>query len=85
MHILTKFKNYRLKVTTARQYEILVDFFLTHSHLAKGRIQSVEARKKAGELWEDLSKSLNAVGPPLRDVNGWKKVHNYLSFYFMIS
>lgn len=25
-------------------------------------------------LWKDLTKELNSLGPPLHDMSGWKKV-----------
>ncbi|XP_073832201.1 uncharacterized protein [Musca autumnalis] len=45
-----------------------------HSDLAKGQLQSANAKQRANNLWTKLADDLNSNGPPVRDVAGWKKV-----------
>lgn len=52
----------------------MVDFMVSHSNLAKGHLNSANGRSKSKELWQKLSKDLDAVGPPSREVEKWKKV-----------
>ncbi|XP_075157124.1 uncharacterized protein LOC142230363 [Haematobia irritans] len=60
--------------TQQRQFQTLVDFMVQHSDLAKGQLQSANAKQRAKILWTKLADDLNANGPPVRDVAGWKKV-----------
>ncbi|XP_046810838.1 uncharacterized protein LOC124420775 [Lucilia cuprina] len=60
--------------TKPRQYEIMVDFMVQHSDLAKGHLNASNAKSKSRELWERLSLDLNAAGPPTHEVEKWKKV-----------
>lgn len=43
-----------------------------HDNLAKGYFKG--DRVLADDLWKDLSVKLNSLGPPEKDVCGWKKV-----------
>ena len=42
--------------------------------LANGRLNSVSGKEKSEELWTNLCASLNALGPPIRSLEGWKKI-----------
>ncbi|XP_065359735.1 uncharacterized protein LOC135961140 [Calliphora vicina] len=52
----------------------MVEFMVEHPELAKGHINSPEARSKSRHLWERLTQALNSACFPTRDTNGWKKV-----------
>ncbi|XP_067614119.1 uncharacterized protein [Eurosta solidaginis] len=45
-----------------------------HPDLSKGLLKSANGRNAASNLWKRVTSQLNAVGPPSRDVAGWKKV-----------
>lgn len=55
----------------------MVDFMVKHSDLAKGHLKVPDAKNKSNNLWQKLCSDLNTLGPPERDVNGWKKVSLY--------
>lgn len=46
-----------------------------HPDLAKGFIKSPDAKTKSQNLWRRLQNDVNALGPPIRDITGWKKVY----------
>lgn len=62
------------KSTNQKQFEILVEHMDRHRDLAKGYIKQSDARRKAAEVWSKIAQEVNAEGPPVRDVEGWKKV-----------
>ena len=45
-----------------------------HPELAKGDLNSSDARTKSKELWDRLTLDLYAAAVPSRDANGWNKV-----------
>ncbi|XP_036327219.1 uncharacterized protein LOC118739828 [Rhagoletis pomonella] len=62
------------------QKNILGEFMKEHPKLAKNMIPNCAQGKATSiRLWEDLSRKLNAVGPPVKDAKTWKKVLNYRS------
>lgn len=67
---------YRNKQTTPKQFENIVDFMVEHPEMAQGYFKTIAARQKTKHLWEQLVIRLNAEGPPVKDVGGWKKVRN---------
>ena len=56
-------------VTKPEQLEIMVDFMMNHSDLAKDLLNVANAKAKAKNLWD-----LNVASPPVRDIEKWKKV-----------
>lgn len=52
----------------------MTSFFEKNKGLAKGYLNTPDARKNAKVKWVELAVKLNAVGPPMRSVNEWKKV-----------
>ncbi|XP_075149933.1 uncharacterized protein LOC142224011 [Haematobia irritans] len=60
--------------TKQRQFEIMLNFMKEHPQLAKGYIKAPEAKQATNNLWSRLTEELNAAGPPMREVVGWKKV-----------
>ncbi|XP_050338284.1 uncharacterized protein LOC126764670 [Bactrocera neohumeralis] len=60
--------------TQPKQFEILVDFMKAHPDLSKGSLKTPDAKNTSNNLWKNLVSHLNAAGPPLRDIAGWKKV-----------
>lgn len=56
----------------SRQEDALIDFMQSHTDLAKGftRCDRIDLEN----LWKDIAKELNSLGPPMHDISGWKKV-----------
>ncbi|KAH8284087.1 hypothetical protein KR054_009604, partial [Drosophila jambulina] len=50
----------------------ILDFMVRNPDLARGYIKGNKVAADA--KWSDLKNALNAVGPPIKDVGGWKKV-----------
>lgn len=67
----------KMKISNVQQFETLVAELEKNPTLAKGfRRGTTPANFKL--QWDDLSIKLNALGPPLRDGDGWQKVNkNY--------
>lgn len=64
--------NLRVKVSTKAQLEKLVEYMLCNKEFAKGMI--CKASETGKEKWKTLTNSLNSLGPPVRDEEGWSKV-----------
>ncbi|XP_054746776.1 uncharacterized protein LOC129251451 [Anastrepha obliqua] len=62
------------KQTQKKQFQILVDFMTTHPDLAKGLMKTPNAKIRVDHLWKRVTSELNAAGPPMRDMAGWRKV-----------
>ncbi|XP_053947665.1 uncharacterized protein LOC128856392 [Anastrepha ludens] len=60
--------------TQKKQFEIQLDFLTTHPDLAKGLMKTPNAKTTVNNLWKRLTSQLNAAGPPMRDMAGWRKV-----------
>ncbi|XP_067633133.1 uncharacterized protein [Eurosta solidaginis] len=59
-----------------KQKEMMGEFMQQHPNLAKNIIPNCAQGKATSQrLWEDLSKKLNAVGPPMKDAKMWRKVY----------
>ncbi|XP_019894828.1 uncharacterized protein LOC109614041 [Musca domestica] len=68
-----------MKITTAKQFEILVSEMEKNPCLAKGFTKGhVPANFKSD--WESIATKLNVNGPPIRDPDGWQKVWKDLKF-----
>lgn len=66
-------KKYKMKITSTKQFEILVAELEKNPRLAKGFSKShVPANFKSD--WEAIATKLNASGPPVRDTDGWQRV-----------
>ena len=75
--------HFRERYTKPEQFNTIVDFMMIHEELAKGYLKTVDARQRSADLWEVLRSSLNAQGPPLKNVEGWKKVSNNKSIFII--
>lgn len=62
--------------TKQSQFEIMLNFMTEHPQLAKGYIKAADGKEVTNDLWARLVEDLNAAGPPMREVVGWKKVSN---------
>lgn len=62
---------YRSKTTTPAQYEKLVAFMATNTDIAGGF--HTRPKETIQAFWEEVRCELNAIGPPSKDVNAWKK------------
>ncbi|XP_017470685.1 PREDICTED: uncharacterized protein LOC108362279 isoform X1 [Rhagoletis zephyria] len=62
-----------MKITSAEQFETLIAELEKSPCLAKG-FQKGTAPANFKQQWETISSKLNALGPPLRDSDGWQKV-----------
>ncbi|XP_036339817.1 uncharacterized protein LOC118749153 [Rhagoletis pomonella] len=60
------------KHKTQKQDEVMVEFMRSNQELARGFVKG--DRTAAEAKWSQLTTDLNAIGPPCKDVNGWKKV-----------
>ncbi|XP_039967496.1 uncharacterized protein LOC126767985 [Bactrocera neohumeralis] len=60
------------KVTTAEQYEKLCDMMATKRDIAQGFQK--RPKEEVQEFWEEVARNLNALGPPTKDSNTWRKV-----------
>ncbi|XP_033242965.1 uncharacterized protein LOC117186356 [Drosophila miranda] len=60
------------KHKSSLQDEILVGFMKDNPDLAKGFVKG--DRVVVDAKWAELCGALNAVGPPIKDALGWKKV-----------
>ncbi|XP_067625780.1 uncharacterized protein [Eurosta solidaginis] len=57
------------------QKECMAQFMAEHPNLAKNKFpNSAQGRATSNRLWEELSKRLNADGPPVKDAKMWRKV-----------
>ncbi|XP_060665313.1 uncharacterized protein LOC132797569 [Drosophila nasuta] len=54
------------------QYEVILNFMQANENLARGFAKG--DRVAAEAKWSELAGALNAIGPPIKDVAGWKKV-----------
>lgn len=56
----------------SRQDDALIEFIQNHLDLTRGFTRSDKIDVE--NLWKDLVKELNSLGPPIHDLTGWKKV-----------
>ncbi|XP_054089445.1 uncharacterized protein LOC128922543 [Zeugodacus cucurbitae] len=68
----------RQKHTNKTQFEVLVNEMKLHPDIAKGFSQ--RAPGDLNSFWEEISNKLNALGPPIKDRTGWKKVWTDFKF-----
>ncbi|XP_054084549.1 uncharacterized protein LOC128921334 [Zeugodacus cucurbitae] len=68
----------RQKHTNKTQFEVLVNEMKLHPDIAKGFSQ--RAPGELNSFWEEISNKLNALGPPIKDRTGWKKVWTDFKF-----
>ncbi|XP_053960803.1 uncharacterized protein LOC128864993 [Anastrepha ludens] len=73
-----KFYNFRTNCNKLnnKQKDIMAHFMSEHTHLPKNSLPNcAQGRSTANRLWEELSKQLNAPGPPIKNAKLWKKVY----------
>ena len=63
----------KIKITNSIQFEKLVEELQKNPSLAKGFRRGTSPSNFKQE-WNDLTKVLNALGPPRRLGDGWQKV-----------
>ncbi|XP_017476134.1 PREDICTED: uncharacterized protein LOC108366303 [Rhagoletis zephyria] len=57
------------------QKDVMAEFMTEHPNLAQNNFSnSVQGRATSARLWEELSRRLNDVGPPIKDSRTWRKV-----------
>ncbi|XP_067646179.1 uncharacterized protein [Eurosta solidaginis] len=64
-----------------KQKGIMAQFMSAHTDLAKSSMPNcAQGRSTAHKLWKELSKQLNAEGPPTKKAKLWKKVYADLKY-----
>lgn len=64
-----------------KQKEVLAEFMLEHSELAKNKLKNcAQGKLKSQNLWRQLTTTLNSWGPPMKDVSSWRKVRLQVTF-----
>ena len=56
-------------------HNTVVDFITIYEDLANGYFKTANVRQRSADLQKVLKKSLKAQGPPLDNVDCWKKVN----------
>ncbi|XP_055915205.1 uncharacterized protein LOC129948289 [Eupeodes corollae] len=62
------------KHTSTKQFATLVEFLKENSGIKKGILNAPEYKAKNKELWDEITVVLNSLGPPVKTLDGWKKV-----------
>ena len=52
--------------------------------LANGYLQKDGARKENTKQWQNLTRQLNAFGPPIRSEKEWKRVSLLVVYLFLL-
>lgn len=52
----------------------MVTFMEKQQEIAENTNETLEKKLKSNELWEKLTNNLNALGPPVKNYEEWKKV-----------
>lgn len=58
-----------------KQKEILTEFLQNHENLRTGKFTNEFTKKRARELWEEVTGSLNAIGGSKKTWEQWRKVN----------
>ena len=62
-------------MTTAAQFNILLNYLEEHPEMVTGQfVKSSSNKENVSQLWNTLAVKLNGEGLPNRDSDGWKKV-----------
>lgn len=56
------------------QYEAMTEFMEEHPAFATGRLKAADGKGTMEKMWAKLSAQLNALGPPVKTPDKWKKV-----------
>lgn len=56
---------------------MLLEFLETNPGIASGILNRPDANVNTGHLWETITVSLNASGPPVYTSDGWKRVSKW--------
>ena len=73
---------FRPKITSQCQFEELVRFMEANVGIARGYTSTKDGKKEAKKQWEEISNILNALGPPIRTENEWRRVSFIITFLF---
>lgn len=68
-----------------KQKEFLVDFMEKNYKFLFGKFATGSGKGSKDEKWVSLSSELNALGPPNKDVSGWKKVYRIHKFFSILN
>lgn len=55
-------------------WHVILNFMTKHQELAKGRLNTSQARKDYNKLWAELTNKLNSLGLGQKPVDKWQKV-----------
>lgn len=66
----------RNKITTAKQFETLIAELEKKPSLARGIHRGTTHVNTFRQDWEEITRKLNAQGPPMRACDGWLRVKN---------
>lgn len=73
--------NFSIRVTNRKQFTLLVERMEEHPSVARGQKfcqASGINREMYNDVWKELTKALNSLGPPIRNEKDWQKV-SYLA------
>lgn len=71
--------------TIPGQMKRLVEMMEDHATLATGRSKSTCYKQMQRTGWENIATELNALGPPIKTWDGWRKVCYKSSLNYSIS
>lgn len=60
--------------TNDQQFEAMTEYMEQHPMFAAGRLKVSDGRTTMEKMWQNLSDKLNALGPPIKPPEKWKKV-----------
>lgn len=63
-----------MKKTTTDQFDLLLAEMGSNVDLARGIPSFGSSKSISTSSWQSVANKLNAIGPPVRDVVGWRKV-----------
>lgn len=60
------------------QKEALISFMEVKYLALFGKFSNLQGKKAKDDMWQQLVKELNELGPPVKDVEKWKRVSKTL-------
>ena len=73
-----------VKITSQKQFELLVQGMKKKPHLAKNFKKGLPSAKNE---WSGITEKLNAIGPPMRESMEWQRVSKakfFLKGFFIL-
>lgn len=76
----------RIKMTKINQNQkrIMIKFMEKNYQLLYGKFGSGQRKKLKDSKWDELTKMLNAAGPPTKDEKIWRRVRILVFFFFFL-